>query len=462
MFLAAVCSILLVALAAIPLPAIAGSIPAVVAPEWLAAHGNDPRMIIIDARPSVRAYIEMHIPGAVPLAPDNLRSVDGGVPARIYPLEVLDLIAGRLGACTDSPMVVYGEESDVDATFVATILKICGLDNVAVLEGGWKRWIAEGRPTTAERRIVPASNLEIRVKEATIAAVDRVREAAASASAVILDVRPAEQYGSGHIPGAVHRFWKADLIGEGLPGAGSYRPIDDLRAEYASIGITGDRSAIVYCGTGHMASSSFYILRYHLGLTNVLLYEGGWAEWSMLPDMPTETRVKVDLPVPAPIVARARKAADDLTQTLRTRLMEEMKAGGPIQAVRVCAEVAQKISDAQSTEGLSIRRITLKVRNPADTPDAYEATKLREMQDLHRDGKLPLEHWAIQENAGKRSYRYFRPILVGDMCLSCHGSRAAIDPQVRAILDATYPDDEAVGYKTGDFRGAISVEVVDR
>lgn len=450
---------LFVALTIRAMPSAAEPIPSVVTPEWLASRSADSRLVIIDARLPVRLYLEKHIPGAVPLAPDNLRSVEGGVPAKVYPQEVLDLIAGRLGLCTDTPVVVYGEESDVDAAFVAAILRIYGLDGVAVLDGGMKRWIAEGRPTNADRRIVPTSVLRVRRNDLPLASADDVRKAVLAKSAVMLDVRPAEQYGAGHIPGAVHRFWAADRIGEGLPGAGSYRPLEELRGEYAALGIGSDTPAIVYCNTGAMAASSFFILRYALGCTNVRLYDGAWAEWSMLPDAPREAGVKVDLPIPDDVVRRSRAAADALNLALRTRLVEEMKTGGPIRAVRVCAEVAQKISDEQASEGLSIRRVTLKVRNPADTPDPWEAEKLRAMQELHRDGKLGLEQWAIQELGGKRSYRYLRPILVAEMCLSCHGPRESIDPQVRAVLDAAYPDDAAVGYKTGDFRGAISVEV---
>jgi hypothetical protein len=157
------------------------------------------------------------------------------------------------------------------------------------------------------------------------------------------------------------------------------------------------------------------------------------------------------------VLERGRAAADALASELMKKLVAELREGGPAQAVHVCSEVAQEIAASQSKDGLHLRRVSLKVRNPQDTPDAYERAILEQMEQQHRDGELPEETIETVVEAGQREIRYMRPIVIQEQCLACHGERAALDPEIRAILGERYPDDQAVGYRVGDLRGATSV-----
>ncbi len=162
---------------------------------------------------------------------------------------------------------------------------------------------------------------------------------------------------------------------------------------------------------------------------------------------------------PPPAIERARAAADAFTSALAKRLFAELATSGPTGAVNVCAEVAPAMAAAHSGSGMTIRRVTLRTRNPADAPDAYERKQLESLEAAHREGNLPKEISEETAEDGRRVLRYLRPILVGEPCLKCHGPRESLDPAVRGILAERYPDDQAVGYAKGDLRGAVSVAV---
>jgi hypothetical protein len=155
----------------------------------------------------------------------------------------------------------------------------------------------------------------------------------------------------------------------------------------------------------------------------------------------------------------ARRAADELTADLMKTLVEEMAAGGPSKAVRVCAEVAPGVARQHSTGGRTVRRVTLKSRNPASAPDAFEREQL---QRLEREGVGPASgaEVIVESRSGSTAeLRYMRPIFVSGPCLACHGALERLDLAVTYVLAEKYPGDRAVGYKPGDLRGAVSVRV---
>lgn len=154
-------------------------------------------------------------------------------------------------------------------------------------------------------------------------------------------------------------------------------------------------------------------------------------------------------------VERARAAADALTGELAGKLGDELRTGGPVAAITVCSEVAQDIAAAHSREGLTVRRVSLRARNPADQPDAFERQWLERTEKRVRAGETVSE--TIEVDGAE--LRYLRPIFIAGVCMSCHGDPADFDAEVRQRLAETYPDDQAVGYEPGDLRGAVSVRV---
>lgn len=153
----------------------------------------------------------------------------------------------------------------------------------------------------------------------------------------------------------------------------------------------------------------------------------------------------------------AVKAVGQLSQEMRKKLTESMQKNGPAGAIDVCAKDAPIISSRIEQDlGISIKRTSLKVRNPRNTPDSAEKELLETLASSHKTGgTLPPGVTAFPNN----QRRFYKTIAMEQICLKCHGDPAAMDEQVRKKITETYPDDRAIGYRVGDLRGIVSVTV---
>jgi hypothetical protein len=162
-------------------------------------------------------------------------------------------------------------------------------------------------------------------------------------------------------------------------------------------------------------------------------------------------------PSPDAALEAAREAADALTAELREILFAVMEAEGPVAALDVCADSAQMLTRRHERPGFSLRRVSLRVRNTANAPDAWESTRLEALEEMHHDGALPGEVVGTETEGGETVIRYMRPIVAAAPCLVCHGPADRIDPALYARIRERYPDDQATGYAAGDLRGAVSI-----
>ncbi|MBK9314780.1 MAG: DUF3365 domain-containing protein [Acidobacteria bacterium] len=159
-------------------------------------------------------------------------------------------------------------------------------------------------------------------------------------------------------------------------------------------------------------------------------------------------------------LVEARKLTGELTDKVRTLLMQELEKGGYEGAVRACAEVAQKVtSDFNQRTGQYARRVSLGYRNPKDIPDEYEFAKLQEFDRLKREQKLENEYYEVVREKDVEYLRYMKPLITGRMCLNCHGQVTEVPHGVMNLLQRRYPNDKALGYNEGDVRGAVSVKI---
>lgn len=159
-------------------------------------------------------------------------------------------------------------------------------------------------------------------------------------------------------------------------------------------------------------------------------------------------------------LAEARVAARELSAEIRSLLMQELKAGGFEGAVAVCASRAQeKTAEYRRTFKNDIRRVSLRRRNPANEPDAFERGVLASFDRLPVEARPGAEHWEIVQENGGEALRYLKPLVANAMCLTCHGEKAKIPGPVQAVLVREYPDDRATGFAVGDVRGAVSVRI---
>jgi thiosulfate/3-mercaptopyruvate sulfurtransferase len=268
--------------------------------QELSQHLSDPNWVIFDCRHDLadfekgaRSYREGHVPSAH-FAPVEaaLSGVKTGTNGR-HPLprpEALADFLGRHGVSAQSTIVVYDDVGGQYAARLWWMARWIGLAQVALLDGGWPKWIAEGRSVTTE---IPGSKpcpLTARPNPALIWSADDVQKRIGDANSALVDARTAERYRgesepidrvAGRIPGALNRFFKLNLN----PDL-TFRAPRDLRREFAAL--LGDRkteSVGHQCGSGVTACVNLFAMEY-AGLPGSKLYAGSWSEWIADPARP--------------------------------------------------------------------------------------------------------------------------------------------------------------------------------
>jgi thiosulfate/3-mercaptopyruvate sulfurtransferase len=276
---------------------------ALVSTDWLASRLGDAGLRVADVRwyldPSRKgrdAYGEGHIPGAVFLDLDAGLSAPGGRrggPLGRHPWPAPDQVtrvmsAAGIGAGTR--VVAYDDQAGAVAARLWYLLRAHGHDDVAVLDGGLVKWVAEGRPLeTATPSPKPAAFVA-RARPGFVLSKPEMAEA--RLQGLVLDARAAERYRGevepidprpGHIPGARNAPFAANLTDGPVP---VFRPAADLRAHYAALGAQRE-VPIVYCGSGVTACHD--LLALDLAGLRGRLYAGSWSEWCVDPTLPVAT-----------------------------------------------------------------------------------------------------------------------------------------------------------------------------
>jgi thiosulfate/3-mercaptopyruvate sulfurtransferase len=279
-------------------PGLHGAIPADrrIGPEWLQQNMTRADIRIVDMRGDVREYWEGHLPGAVFLDSAALRWADRGVPLKLMPVSALALLLGEMGIGRETTVVVYSEINHYRATYFLWALDVIGHKKWAVLEGGCEGWKQAGRPLTQDYPALrPAVYPAPKAADSSVrASLAEVRDRNAKTT-VLLDTRPADMYSGakgswkrkGHIPGALNHYWADDVLEAGL-----WKPVEDLKRAFEALGATPDKTIIVSCGQGLMASHTYVALKHVLGYPQVKLYDGSFNEWSAVESLPVETGTK--------------------------------------------------------------------------------------------------------------------------------------------------------------------------
>ena len=253
--------------------------PSLVTTEWLANHIDNPNLRIVDARSSLRDYLQGHIPNAIYLNTETLRISQSGVPARLLPPERLAEIFGAIGIGNQHTVVVYssGDDAFAHATYIAFVLEWLGHRHVGILDGGFEKWQSEGRPISREfpkvkpAQFVPKVNPNVKVDWLA------VWHAVQKRNAQVLDARDPKSFSSGHIPLARNAFLRENLQGEKVL---TWRSKDALLERFKALGIDPQKPIITYCNSGREASQLWFTLRYVLGIQNVAVYDGSWIDWT--------------------------------------------------------------------------------------------------------------------------------------------------------------------------------------
>ena len=268
-----------------------------VEPEWLEEHLNDDDIRVVEVDENPALYAEAHIPGAIGF--DWRLDLQDQVKRDFLGPEDFGKLFGSRGISNQHQIVLYGDRNNWFAAYTYWYLKYYGHDNVKLLNGPRERWIADGRPTTAEvPSHEPATFTAQPGNDAIRAKRDEVL-AALGDSHKLVDVRSPQEYSgeliampgyenegaqrSGHIPGAKSIPW-AQAVRED----GTFKSADELRELYESKGVLTGDPIIAYCRIGERSAHSWFVLHELLGEDNVKNYDGSWTEWGNLVDVPIE------------------------------------------------------------------------------------------------------------------------------------------------------------------------------
>lgn len=263
----------------------------------LEQHLVDPAFAIVDCRFDLRdpmwgerSYEEAHVPGAVYVSLDrDLSGVKNGLNGR-HPLPDPDSLAtvfSRLGIDGATQVIAYDQDDAIYASRLWWLMRWLGHEQVAVLDGGFRKWTGEQRAVQRRDEHRPARTFAAAVQPGRVVDVAVVERAMASGDALLVDARAPERYRgetetldrvAGHIPGAVNHYFKWNLTEEG-----TFRSPAAIRDRVReSIGPVSPDRMICYCGSGVTACHNLLALA-HAGLDGGRLYVGSWSEWSSDP-----------------------------------------------------------------------------------------------------------------------------------------------------------------------------------
>jgi thiosulfate/3-mercaptopyruvate sulfurtransferase len=272
----------------------------VIAPAEAVEHFGDPEWAFLDCRFDLsntdwgrEEYLRAHVPGALFVHLDrDLTGVPNGRNGR-HPLPDFDDFKRRAGGWGIGPgvqVVVYDQEAGNFAARLWWMLRSLGHHSVAVLDGGFARWMRENHPVrSGEERRTPRQ-FEGRLDQSMYVTADEVDIARRDPSWKVIDARAPERFRgetepidpvAGCIPGAVNHFFRENLAADG-----TFLPPSDLRARLDTLlGNVSPSNAIVYCGSG-VFSAHILVAMAHAGLPGGKLYTGSWSEWCSDPSRP--------------------------------------------------------------------------------------------------------------------------------------------------------------------------------
>jgi Protein of unknown function (DUF3365) len=161
-------------------------------------------------------------------------------------------------------------------------------------------------------------------------------------------------------------------------------------------------------------------------------------------------------------VESARGVASALLNQLGQALKTSITNDGSVAAVGVCKDVAPSIAaNLSSQQGVQVKRVGTRVRNPnAGVPNGWQKEALSEFDARLAQGEKPadLEYWRVVDGTqGKRELRFAKAIVTQQLCITCHGKPEDIPAPLLEKIRAEYPQDEAIGYRVGQLRGAVVV-----
>ena len=266
--------------------------------QWVADHGNDANVRLVEVDVDTAAFEQGHIAGAVGW---NWQSqLQQSVRRDLASKEEMEQLLGGSGISNDTTVVLYGDNNNWFACWAFWQMKYYGHNDVRIMNGGRAKWEAEGRPLATDVPSVSAASYQAAGPDESIRAYrDQVLASVNSGGISLVDVRSPDEFSGallappnlpqegsqrgGHIPGAANVPW-AQAVAED----GTFKSADDLQELYGGRGIDGSRDTVAYCRIGERSSHTWFVLTQLLGHQNVRNYDGSWTEWGSIVGAPIE------------------------------------------------------------------------------------------------------------------------------------------------------------------------------
>ena len=268
-----------------------------VSTHWVAGHLSDAKVKLIEVDVDTTQYDEGHVPGAAGL--NWTSQLQDQVRRDIATKDQVSALLSQAGVSNDDTVILYGDNNNWFAAYAFWLLRMYGHQNLRLMDGGRKKWLDEGRPTTKDAANPAKASYKASGPDLSLrASREEVLTALGGGKTALVDVRsPAEYNGEimappglpetaqrmGHIPTAQNIPW-AQAANED----GTFKSDEELKQLYGAKGVTGDKDVIAYCRIGERSSHTWFALKYLLGYKNVKNYDGSWTEWGSMVGMPIE------------------------------------------------------------------------------------------------------------------------------------------------------------------------------
>src|SRR5229473_857794 len=268
-----------------------------VSTDWVAQHLADPKVRVVEVDVDTKSYDEGHVPNSIAWA-WNTQLADT-IRRDILSQQQFEELMSKSGISRDTTLVIHGDNNNWFAAWAVWQAKIYGHPDVRIMDGGRKKWLAEGRDLSTEKPKFPWATYKASGPDLSLRAfLPEVQTVVQKKAAALVDVRSPQEFTGeilappglpetcqrgGHIPGAKSIPWAKACNDDG-----TFKSQDELKALYGAQGVTGDKPVIAYCRIGERSSHTWFVLKYLLGFQNVKNYDGSWTEWGNLVGAPVE------------------------------------------------------------------------------------------------------------------------------------------------------------------------------
>ncbi|MFF2040262.1 sulfurtransferase [Kitasatospora sp. NPDC058170] len=264
--------------------------------DWVQAHLDDPKVVIVEVDEDTSAYEKNHIRNAVRI--DWKSDLQDPVRRDFIDQAGFEALLSAKGIANDQIVVLYGGNNNWFASYAYWYFKLYGHGDVRLLDGGRKKWELDSRDLVAEVPVRTATEYKAQAVDSSIRAF-RDDVVAAIGSLNLVDVRSPDEFSGkllapahlpqeqsqrpGHVPSARNIPWAKNANDDG-----TFKSDDELKALYEAEGIDLAKDTIAYCRIGERSALTWFVLHELLGQENVKNYDGSWTEYGSLVGVPIE------------------------------------------------------------------------------------------------------------------------------------------------------------------------------